>query len=101
MSGTDASPAKLPSDGIKGLAMMAPVVGLPLFIHALGGVVISGVGFAALTSAMSPFREEILKAVNGIGLRNPDEVKKAVPASSVLVPVSITVADREPTRGLL
>jgi len=101
MSSSDSMQAQIPSDGTKGLAMMVPALGLPLFIHALGGVVISGAGFAAIASVISPFRSQILQAGKGISARSQVEVRKAVPASPVPEPVSTTVADQEPINELL
>ena len=76
---------------------MAPVVGLPLFIHALSGAVLSGLGFAALTFSMSPFRKEILKAVNAMSMGKPVDASKTVQASTVVEPVSIKLVNQEPT----
>jgi hypothetical protein len=101
MSTTDTLPAQIPSDGVKGLAMMVPALGLPLIIHALSGVVISGVGFAAITSVMSPFRSQILQAVKVKSARSPVEESKAVPASPVPEPVLVTESDQELNSELL
>jgi len=64
MTGSDTLPVQLPSDGIKGLAMMAPVVGLPLLLHAVGGAVVTGAGFAAVSSVASPIAAKIFQATN-------------------------------------
>jgi len=54
---------KLPPEGVMGLTMMAaPVVGLPLVFHAVTGAVIGGIGFAAVTTLMSPFIGKMLTA---------------------------------------
>ncbi|NTW83494.1 MAG: hypothetical protein HGB36_09030 [Chlorobiaceae bacterium] len=66
MSETISLPKNTSSDGIKGLAMMAPVVGFPLFIHAMGGVFLTGIGFIALSPIFAPFKENILKATKNM-----------------------------------
>lgn len=92
MSGSDTLPLQVPSDGIKGLAMMAPVVGLPFLLHAVGGAVITGIGFAAVSSVVSPFAEKFLQAAKGLIAQPSTGFGKALPAHPV--PVAITVSGK-------
>jgi hypothetical protein len=83
MSGSERPAIKDPSDGIKGLAMMAPVVGLPLAFHAVGGVVLSGAGFMAIATMLSPFRDEIMKVMSGVAGTSKN-LNKSVPESEAI-----------------
>ncbi|NTU59052.1 MAG: hypothetical protein HGB00_09105 [Chlorobiaceae bacterium] len=93
MSGTDTLPIQISPDGVKGLAMMAPVIGFPLIVHALTGAVITGVagvGLAAISSVMGPFKEDILQATKGMLVRQIPCDSHDVPVNSVIDIVSVT-----------
>lgn len=94
MSGSDTLPFQVPSDGIKGLAMMAPVVGLPFLLHAVGGAVITGVGYAAVSSVVSPLVRKIFKATKGLIGGPSTGFSKAL--RELPVPVTVTVAPNVP-----
>lgn len=47
------------SDGIKGIALMVPAIGLPLAFHLLNGAIATGAGILALSAALAPFGEEL------------------------------------------
>lgn len=94
MSGSDTLPVQAPSDGIKGLAMMAPVVGLPLLLHALGGAVITGIGFTAVSSVMNPLAEKILHLTRGLSDETPCGGGHA--CQELPVAVTITVEGESP-----
>ncbi len=94
MSGSDTLPVQVPSDGIKGLAMMAPVVGLPFLLHAVGGAVITGIGYAAVSSLLSPLATKILQATSSL-VSGPSAAGKALP-EFLPVPVTVTVAPKVP-----
>jgi hypothetical protein len=90
LSESDTLLVHAPSDGIKGLAMMAPVVGLPFLLHALGGAVITGVGFVAVSTVVSPFAGKILQAAKGL-IADPSSGRgKAHQEFPVPVPISGT-----------
>jgi hypothetical protein len=91
MSGSDTLSVQLPSDGIKGLAMIAPVVGLPLLLHAVGGAVITGAGFVAVSSVMNPIAGIISRATKGLASVPQQSIAKPAPEFSV--PITVTVAD--------
>ncbi|HWQ25716.1 MAG TPA: hypothetical protein VN367_02935 [Chlorobaculum sp.] len=80
--------------------MTGPAVGLPLFIHALSGAVITGAGVDVVTSVMSPFREQILEAAKGMIIRHFPGDSQVVPVIPVKEPVSSIVADQVSTREI-
>ncbi len=65
MSG-DSCRVEQSSNGVKGLAMMAPFVGAPVLFHALTGAVVSGLGFATIATALTPFKDDLLKAAKSL-----------------------------------
>lgn len=95
MSGSDTLQVQVPSDGIQGLAMLAPVVCLPFLLPAVAGAVIAGVGFVAVSSVVSPFAGKILQATRGLIAGPSAGVGKALPEFSV----PITVAGKAPAVG--
>ncbi|MEE9904160.1 hypothetical protein [Chlorobium sp.] len=97
MTGSDTLPVQLPSDGIQGLAMMAPVVGLPLLLHAVGGAVITGAGFAAVSTVVSPIAAKIFQATNMSASGHRRRIAKAVPELPVSVPITVTVVEELPS----
>lgn len=48
---------------MQGLAMLAPLVGIPLCLHALGGILLAGAGIAATLAPMTPAAVPILGAL--------------------------------------
>ncbi|TLU83096.1 MAG: hypothetical protein FDX30_08505 [Chlorobium sp.] len=78
MSESKTLPANASSDGIKGLAMMAPVVGVPLFVHAMGGVFLTGIGFFALSPIIAPFKKSIFKATKNMLIDTYSSLEKKV-----------------------
>jgi hypothetical protein len=85
---------KLPSDGITGLSMMAPVIGLPIFLHALSGAVVAGIGFLAY-STVSPVAGKILQATKEIPLLSFPDIKQArlEPSRVEHVPITFSVQE--------
>ncbi len=79
MSDAGSSPIKVPSDGMKGLAMMLPIVGLPFAFHALSLAVLTGAGFFAISSLISPFNIKVLRLARNSGLMPAVEPGKANP----------------------
>lgn len=98
MSDTDHLPVTVSSEGVTGLAMMAPVAGFPLVFHAVSGAVVGGIGFAALSAFMSPFAGMIFLASRNRKLRLPavPEDVSAASSVSVSVPVAVTVTEKVP-----
>lgn len=96
MSDTDHVPAKVSSEGVTGLTMMAPVVGFPLVFHAVSGAVVGGIGLAALSAFMSPFAGMIYLASRNIKPRLPAVPEDAAAASAVSVPVPVTRTEKAP-----
>lgn len=94
MSISDTLPVQLPSDGIKGLAMMAPVVGFPLLLHAVGGVVITGIGFAAVSSFVRPVADRIFQGTKGLSFDSRQSFGKV--ACKIPVPITVTVIEEVP-----
>lgn len=89
MSGKDTLPVKAPSEGIPGLSMIAPFIGLPLFIHALSGAVLTGLGFAAFSSFTLPFAGKILRRSDGLTGKNPLVFDQDRIESSIHEPIEI------------
>jgi hypothetical protein len=73
MSGEETLSIQGPSDGMKGLVMLVPVVGLPLAFQALGAIVVAGAGFLAISSVLGPFKEKILQATKEMITPSPGE----------------------------
>lgn len=48
MSESSSTTTKPVANGIQGLAMMAPIIGVPLGLHAMGGAILVGVGIAPI-----------------------------------------------------
>jgi hypothetical protein len=69
MSEAEALPIRVPSDGMKGLAMMLPIVGLPFAFHALSLAVLTGAGFFTISSLLSPFNDKVLWLARNSGIR--------------------------------
>ncbi|ASQ90157.1 hypothetical protein CHL67_03725 [Prosthecochloris sp. GSB1] len=92
MPDTGTLPTHVRSDGVKGLAMMAPMAGLPVFMHALGGVILTGAGFAAIASFTSPFSDRILRA--GQSGRDKKQPPETGPCSAPSIPEPIKSASR-------
>lgn len=93
MSGDDQSTLKVSDGGVKGLAMMAPFVGMPFLLHAVSGAVVTGAGVLALASAMGPFKSDIMQAARALGLglpANPENAAKpaAIEEPSIIVTVT-------------
>ena len=95
MPETDSTPKPPPFAGSIGLSMLAPVVGLPLFIHALGGAIFTGLGVAAASTVMLPFAGKMLLSGKGIKLPHPVGFKEAYTKQSVtaLIPEAMTVPE--------
>lgn len=97
MTGSDTLHVQPPTDGIKGLAMMAPIVGLPFLLHAVGGAVVTGAGFAAVSSFMSPIAAKIFQERKMSAFRNFRSIGKALPELPVSIPVTVTVVEELPS----
>ena len=76
--------------------MMAPVIGLPLLFHALGGVVLTGFGFVAISSVMKPIAGKFLKVAKGMSGEHPLGSKKVCLESSLCDAVPFTVIASQP-----
>lgn len=88
MSADESLTANIAPDGVKGLAMMVPAVGLPLAFHLLNGAIITGAGVLALSAAFTPFTGELLKAFRKSSA-DPDL------ESSVRVPVDASAPEHQ------
>lgn len=53
MSDFSSAPLKTSPNGVQGLAMMAPIVGLPFGIHVLGGAVVAVAGIAVTVAPIA------------------------------------------------
>jgi hypothetical protein len=96
MPGTEIlSIKKVPSEGATGLSMIAPVLGLPLFFHALSGVFVAGLGAVAISTVMSPFTGKILQATKGTTLLPSSGFRRACLEPSLPEPLSITFSVEE------
>ncbi len=96
MSATDSVPIKLPVEGSTGLAMMAPVVGLPLLFHALGGVVLTGLGFVAISSVIKPLAGKMLRVAKGVSDGHLPASKKGCLESPLSEEIPFTVVSSQP-----
>ncbi len=72
---------------------MAPVVGFPLVLHAVGGAVVTGLGVAAFSALLSPYAEKVFQTDKEKSGRHPLASRYARMNSSdtELIPVRITV----------
>lgn len=96
MSGMEIlSRTKVSSEGATGLSMIAPVVGLPLFFHALGGVFVTGLGAVAISTVMSPFTGKILQATKGTTFLPPSGFRRTSLNPSIIEHVPITISVHE------
>ncbi|NHQ60712.1 hypothetical protein G9409_08985 [Chlorobium sp. BLA1] len=75
--------------------MMAPVIGLPLFLHALSGAFVAGLGAAAISTVMAPFAGKILQATKGMPLLPSFDIKPAMLETSLVEHVPITISVQE------
>jgi hypothetical protein len=94
MSGKEIlSRKKVPSEGATVLSMIAPVVGLPLFFHALSGVFFTGFGAVAISTVMSPFTGKILQITKGTTFLPPSGFRRTCLKQSIIehVPINISV----------
>lgn len=61
MSETQAVAVNAPiPEGAKGLVMLAPVIGLPVLLHAVTGAVVGGVGAAVMSMVVGPAARQLL-----------------------------------------
>jgi hypothetical protein len=67
------------ADGVKGLAMMVPAIGLPIAFHVLNGVMIAGAGVLALSAALTPFSGEIMKVLGKLSATDRHGVEESPP----------------------
>ncbi len=82
MPETSSSPVEQPLSGAKGLAMMAPFIGVPVLFHALSGTVLTGLGFATVASALTPFKDDLIKVAKSVAKEISGDLEKIVPAIS-------------------
>jgi hypothetical protein len=82
MPETNSARVEQPMSGVKGLAMMAPFIGVPMLFHALSGTVITGLGFATVASALTPFKDDLLKVAKSVAKEISSDLEKKVPAIS-------------------
>lgn len=69
------------ADGVKGLALMVPAVGLPVAFLVLNGVMVAGAGVLALSAALAPFSGELVKAIRQISTTGKHGKSENAPAS--------------------
>ena len=82
MSSQESIKTNTAPDGIRGLVMMAPIIaplagpilGFPLLIHVIGGVIAAGLGIAVVSAAENPDTGKIIDAVKDISIRSFNEV---------------------------
>lgn len=107
MSESSGTPLKTSPNGVQGLAMMAPVVGLPFGIHALGGAVVAVAGLAVTVAPIAvPFAVPFIYNVASRGGLD-SVIRKILP--SVGTPgaaqhgdnqaVKVTTAEASPVAG--
>jgi hypothetical protein len=90
MTETDALPIEISPNGAKGLALMAPVLGLPLLLHALSGAVVGGLGFAVFSTVMSPLAGKILQAAKKTPIEIPPALDPAGQNASIYDSIPVT-----------
>ncbi|NTV02130.1 MAG: hypothetical protein HGB04_05015 [Chlorobiaceae bacterium] len=54
-------------DGVRGLAMAAPVVGMPALLHAVTGLIVGGIGLAPILLASGVVAKQFLPAGMSFG----------------------------------
>ena len=83
------------SDGAKGLAMAVPVVGLPALIHAVSGLLVTGIGVAPIILASGFLANQFLPDGMNIG----DMIQKInqSPDRKSSNPVSVTATKEKST----
>jgi hypothetical protein len=82
MSEAHSIPPEQSSNGVKGLAMMAPFIGVPVLFHALSGTVVTGLGFFTVASALTPFKDDLLKVAKSVAKEISTDLEKFVPSGS-------------------
>lgn len=96
MSESCSAPLKTSPNGVQGLAMMAPIVGLPFGIHVLGGAVVAVAGIAVTVAPIAvPLAVPLLYNVASKGGFD-SIVKKIFPSAGTagaLQKVAINVPD--------
>ncbi len=76
MAEMDSSPVQVSPDGIKGLAMMVPIVGLPL-LPILGGVALAGIGYLAFSGLYGQSAPGLADIFKSLGIPLPDTCNAA------------------------
>ena len=82
MPETNSGLVEQPMSGAKGLAMMGPFIGVPVLFHALSGTVITGLGFATVASALTPFKDDLIKVAKSVAKEISGDLEKIVPTIS-------------------
>ena len=90
MPETNPIPVEQPLSGAKGLAMMAPFIGVPVLFHVLSGTVVTGLGFATVASALTPFKDDLIKVAKSVAKEISEDLQKFVPAMSPANNVPLT-----------
>ena len=93
MSDTDTLPLEISPNGTKGLALMAPVLGLPLLLHAVTGAVVGGLGFAVVSVLIRPLAGKVLQAAKKSNIATPPALNPVGQNASIYdsIPVSPAV----------
>jgi hypothetical protein len=86
---------------MKGLVMLAPVIGFPFVFHALSGALVTGAGFFAISAALTPFKEHILQTARNKTIGQTENVSHDNPGIGMAAPRSSgddSVKDSEITK---
>lgn len=51
----------MPPQGTTGLAMMTPIIGFPIFFHAVSGMMVTGIGVIAFNNVFAPLAEKVVE----------------------------------------
>ena len=86
MSGNDRQRLNVSPDGVRGLALMLPAVGLPIAFHVLNGAMLAGAGFFALSAVIMPFSDDLMKAVGKYALEEQPGATDHPPESDQRIP---------------
>uniref|UniRef100_Q3AQD4 Uncharacterized protein n=1 Tax=Chlorobium chlorochromatii (strain CaD3) TaxID=340177 RepID=Q3AQD4_CHLCH len=89
----------MPSQGINGLAMLTPIIGFPIFFHALSGMVVAGIGVTAYNNVVAPLAGKLVEFTQDTlpQLLPPltPSILSIIPAQEVPVVIPITIKAKE------
>ena len=93
ISDTHALPIEISTNCTKGLALIAPVLGLPLLLHAVTGAVVGCLGVTEVAVLISPLAGKVLPAVKTSDIEIPPARDLAGNNASIHDSIRVTPSD--------